>query len=355
MIPVKSEAALKTIILGEVYRWGDMTTFLGLEHVLDLDLESRRKTLFGRCDVEQHIVSVPPGSAILFETYINLVLPSSDITKIYFPSCFIMCSSDLREKFGTAPRWSKNRKHSVACVMNQPRYPRLITSCWLANNVDLIDFVYTQHWDPDERIAALYELLQIGGMKDWTNDWGPRLLQLPESRVGIYDKNLVNNFAMLYDEVYSQAASAIVMSAVCWEHGAELEEKYLHAVLSGCIPIVQGYGIYDRLGLLGFDTFEDLIDTSSQWDTNPITAAWNLCEHNRDFFTGAKDIVADPAIQDRLRHNFELAQDFQRLSHNVINALNDISARDLWYQHRLWHHLSWTKRIDLPWDQWFKS
>lgn len=350
-----SNTPLKNIIPGEIYQWGDSTTHLGLEQVVDLDLESKRQQLFGRCDIEQHFTPAHAGTAVLFETYIGINLASSCIKQIYFPSVFLQHSFDLQKHLDTNWTWSTHRPHSVACAMRQSRYPRLIASCWLANNADHIDFVYTQNWDPDERMAALYELLQIGGIKDWTGEWGPDLLQLPERRLDLWEEHdLSTNFATLYDAVYSQAAAAVVIGPVCWEQGADIDEKYLLAVLSGCIPIMQGYGIYDRLRCLGFDTFDDVIDTTSQWETNPVMAAWNMWEHNRCFFRQAKDIVADAQIQRRLRNNFDLAQDLERLSHNAINNLNNAESRDLWYKHELWIHLSMASK-HIPFAQWFTA
>jgi hypothetical protein len=346
---------MRTIIPGEVYQWGDVAPFLGLEHVVNLDIESKRKMLFGRCDIDQYITEIATGSAVLFETYISLDLANTNITHIYFPSFFIKASLEIQNKLGSNRTWPRHRTHSLACAMNQPRYPRIIASCWLANNANDIDFVYTQNWAPDDRIGALYELLQIGGMKDWTGQWGPNLAQLPEVRLGCrHDHDLPTNFEMLYDALFSHAAVAVVIGAVCWERGCEICEPYLFAVLSGCIPVVQGYGVYDRLERLGFDVFDDIIDTTSQWDTNPITAAWNLWEHNKSFFRQAKDIVSDPQIQIRLRHNADLAQDLQKISHNAINALNEVRAQNLWYQHQLWRHQSWIQQ-PLPWDQWFAA
>lgn len=348
-------SALRTIVPGIVYSWIDHTTFFGLEDVAHLDLESKRRELFGHCDIENYLTPERTGIGILFNTYIGIELTNKDVNPIYFPSVFMNCCFVLKKKLGSDWSWPRHRTHSVVCLMNQPRYPRLIASCWLANNAGDIDFVYTQNWDSNERQAALYELFQLGGMKDWTGTWGPNLAQLPENRVGLWkDNDLTTNFEMLYDAAYSRAAVAVVIGAVCWERGSEICEKYLFSVLSGCIPIVQGYGVYDRLRRLGFDTFDDLIDTSSQWDTNPITAAWNMWEHNRDFLTQAKDIAADPQIQTRLQHNFDLALDLKQLRYNAIHALNDAKAQQIWYEHQLWSNLNYFNP-EMSWDRLFSS
>jgi hypothetical protein len=333
---------LQTIIPGKLYKWGDHSPFLGIEHVSELDLESKRQTLFGRCDIDQFLTSEHSEAAIWFDTYLSIELQTKDANKIFLPTVFIKFCDDFKKHFGDDWSWSTQRTRAVACAMNKPRYFRLIASCWLANYRDQIDFDYTQNWDPEERVPGLYEILQIGGIKDWTGTGGPDLLQLPEHRIGPFDDiGIVDSFLALYENVYRRAASAVVIGAVCWEWASEICEKYLYAVYAGCIPLVQGYGVYDRLQALGFDTFDDIIDISSQWERNPIFAAWNLWERNKDFFANAKDIVSDPAVQRRLRSNLTLTQDLLRLKNNAINNLNDIASIEASHLQKIYELSNW--------------
>ena len=326
---------LHTIIPGELYKWGDNAPFLGIEQVCELDLESKRRTLFGRCDIDQFLTTKHSGASVWFDTYLGIELKTLDINKIFLPIMFIRDCANFKKHFGDDWSWSTQRILDVVCAMHKPRYPRLIASCWLANHQDQIDFAYTQNWDPEERVPGLYEILQIGGLKDWTGDWGPELLQLPEHRVGSFkDMGFVDSFSALYENIYRHAASAVVIGAVGWERASEVCEKYLYAVYAGCIPLVQGYGVYDRLQALGFDTFSDIIDTSSQWERNPIFAAWNLWERNKDFFANAKNIVSDPVVQHRLRSNLALVKDIKQLIRNAYQNLNDSKAREVMIEHK---------------------
>ena len=134
----------------------------------------------------------------------------------------------------------------------------------------------------------------------------------------------------------------MVVSAVGWEWACDLDEKYLFAVYSGCIPLVHGYKIYDRLECLGFDTFRDIIDTSSQYEKNPILSIWNLLDSNLDFFKKAKNIIARPDIQARLQHNWRLSRNVKALYQNSKNNLNTPNGRALLkkYKLQIWDHFS---------------
>lgn len=340
------DRSLRAIVPGELYYWSDSAPFLGLEHAPGLDLESNRRALFGRCDIDQFLTAEHSGVSIWFDMYIGIELQTPNINKIFLPTSFLQCCAEFKRHFGDDWSWSTSRTRAVACAMRQPRYPRLIASCWLENHRDQIDFAYTQNWDPEERLPGLYEILQIGGLKDWTDAWGPETLQLPEHRVGsVEEMGVIGSFLALYNQIYQHAASAVVIGAVCWEWASEIDEKYLYAVYSGCIPLVHGYGMYNRLSALGFDTFDDVIDTSSQWERNPILAAWNLWEHNKDFFANVKNIVSDSAVQQRLQSNLALAQDLSRLKNNAINNLNDRASIEASHLQKIyglsnWHELT---------------
>jgi hypothetical protein len=324
---------ITAIVPDKIYHWCDSPPSVGLHEVATLDLESKRQELFGRCDIDRYLAPEQATVAMVFDTMIGLEWPTATVDKIFFPSAFLCQCYLFRSHLGRDWDWSPTRKFALTCPMRQPRYGRLISSCWLANHADQVDFLYTQNWDPEQWKSHLYELLQIGGLKDWTNNWGPEVQQMPELTAGELPAqslhSLFNNFKKIYQEFYSNAAAAAVVGAVFWEHGSELCEKYLNAVYSGCIPIVHGYRVYDRLRAMGFDVFDDVIDTSSQWDTNPVTATWNLFDRNLDFFQHACDIVSDPGIQRRLRYNLELSQNGAQLFENIVNDLNSEKSRDI--------------------------
>ena len=316
-----------------LYHWGD-APFYGLEHVRHLELENKRKFLFGRCETQNYLSSEHENAAIVFTSYLNLDCPDIVSEKIFIPAWMLRFCSQFLAHFESNWHWSRIRSHDVTCAMHKARYPRLVTSCWLANHQDDVSFTYTQNWDPQERMSALYEVMQIGGLKDWTNSWGPELRQLPANKVSYNPNGDALNFLELYHSITKHAAACVVISAACWEWAGDTCEKYLIAVYSGCIPLVQGYKIYDSLKKLGFDTFDDIIDTSSQDDKNPITAIWNLWDRNKVFLQHAREIIQRSDIQERLRHNFMLARDISLLGRRSIERLNSYRAQEIFYKNK---------------------
>lgn len=321
-------------ISNQIYYWAD-SPFFGLDQVKNLDLDAKRKYLFGHSMLDTYLADSDQPLAVVFSVYMYLKSNRPHFESIYIPTFFLGYCREFLDEFAPAWHWNSSKKIDVAVPMHKPRYSRLIASCWLANNQKEIDFVYTQNWSGHE--ATVDELLQLGGLIDWTREWGPENIQLPKYQIPIDQSNDVSpvrsDFKHLYKSVYSEAASCVVIGGAGWEHGCELCEKYLFAVYSGCIPVVHGYRVYDRLKLLGFDTFDDIIDSSSQYDPNPITAAWNLLDHNRVFFQNAKKIWQQSSIQRRLRHNFQLICDIQSIYRSVLTHLNTARARQLYHTH----------------------
>ncbi len=342
----------QTVCEGKLYHWGDHTPWVGLESVTSLPITDKRRALFGRCDIDQQITAEIESATTWFDTYLYIEL-EHDVRKIFLPAYFLGECAQFQQRFGNRwpEAWPQQRSLSVACAMNKSRYPRVLASCWLANHAQQLTFSYTQNWDHDHQLDLLYELLQIGELKDWTGQWGPELLQLPRRTLGdplapLTDDhdNTARIFEMMYPELYRDAAACVIIGAVCWERACEICEKYVCAVYSGCIPLVQGYRAYDRLSALGFDVFEDIIDTASQYELNPVRAAWDLWHRNLEFFQQATEIAKTPRVQQGLLHNFRLAQDLSSLYRNSVQNLNSAEGQQILQQHK---HEIWQKSCSL--------
>jgi len=336
---------LKPIANG-IYHWGD-TPFFGLHEIQHLDLESKRKELFGRCEIIRCINPNLPIEAVVFGVYVDIDHPDLHMEKIFLPVYLLKYADHLRQMFPQDIEWPDYRDYDFCCAMARPRYPRIVASCWMANHSKEFKFLHSQNWQPSATEQTLFELLQIGGFKDWTDSWGPDCIQMPY----VYypdqaDWDKPAKFQILYKNLYHNAAAGIVIGAISWEWASELCEKYLFAVYSGCIPIVHGYKIYERLEKIGFDTFSDVIDTSSQYDKNLIRATWSLFDKNQKFFTQARDIIQRPDIKKRLKNNIRVAKNIGALYRNSLKNLNSPSALAIFDQNKkqIWqffqgHHL----------------
>lgn len=341
LTPIQTELGFLTIVPGSLYHWGDGMPHLGLEHASHLDIAAKRQALFGHCTIDNIITPEQRAAIILFDVYAWIDMAEPQPQRVFFPSFFVCQCQELLARFGRDWAWNDHKTLDVVCLMRLPKYGRLVASCWLANHAHEVSFSYTQLWDCDQHRAGLEELLQIGGLRDWTGAWGPETVMLPRTHHhDLEGTSLVLNFQKLYADVYAQAAACVVLTGTFWERGCELCDKYLAAVYSGCIPVVQGYRVYDRLRALGFDVFDDVIDTSSQYESNSVLAAWNLWDRNLAFFQRATEISRRPDIQRRLRRNLEHAQDLGSVYRNAMLGLNTPAQREILevYKQQIWHH-----------------
>jgi hypothetical protein len=113
-------------------------------------------------------------------------------------------------------------------------------------------------------------------------------------------------------------AISVVLEPVFWEHASIATEKYMHAIYGGTIPLVSGYKIYDSLAILGFDTFSDIIDTSSQYELDPVIRIWNMLENNKNLFSHWQDLISDPHVQNRILKNLTLLQNPEQIFMNSL-------------------------------------
>jgi len=311
--------------------WHDHMPHLGLpDETRNMLLDEKKKILFGANTIDKELSNITDNNfSIVFDHYLNLNL-SSKIEKIFFPGFFLSCCMKYSVK------QTCKKTISTVCPMNKSRFARILASCWLYNQNQQIDFLYSQMFDSDKHsLDTLYELLQVGGLKDWKGVQGPTVNLLPKKFFKTYKENSIN-FDDIFDILYAEAASVIVLEPVFWEHGSIITEKYLQAVLAKSVPLINGYNVYNSLSKLGFDVFDDIIDTSSQYEKNPVLAVWNLLEKNKDFFYNSVDIVNNyPQIQQRLQNNIDLVTaNCNTLYKNSVQNLNNSNAIENFLKHK---------------------
>ena len=208
-------------------------------------------------------------------------------------------------------------------VMNKIRPDRLITSCWLRNNKQYFDFLYTQSWDQEIVIHQLYELLQIGNITDYKNSSNITIETMPKNWIGTkYSDGNAINFHQNVSDIFYPSVFSVVLEPTFWENDVHISEKYLNALYGLTIPIVSGYNSCDCLKRMGFDTFDDIIDTSYQYIENAVTRTWQMIELNKSVLTNAKNIIKDKNIQKRIIKNLEWARQPQKLFETAFFNLN---------------------------------
>ena len=120
--------------------------------------------------------------------------------------------------------------------------------------------------------------------------------------------------------VYTDCPVNIVTETQYTESPGIISEKTLFAFLAQQIPIVIGYpGIVEDCASLGFDMFEDIVDTS--YDHQTDANRWrNALDFNRDLIMG--DLQVD--IKQRLEKNLQIVLDFpDYLVNRFVNTVRE--------------------------------
>lgn len=270
----------------------------------------------------------------IFDRYLNF--DNFEYNGYFYPDFLLKTAVDYQNFSPNHSIDFSKKTHGANCVMNKLRPSRVLASCWFANNkVD--QMLYTQSWISTDAIALrlLDELLQMGGLIDWTHEFGPHVKMLEQrwiDHIGNTPARFIENssseanfFTTEISEIFNSTAISVVLEPVFWEHGSIATEKYMHAIYGGTIPLVNGYKIYDRLAMLGFDTFSDIIDTSSQFELDPVLRVWNMLEKNKRLFLQWQELISDPHVQNRILNNFTLLQNSEQIFMNSLKLNSEQS------------------------------
>lgn len=201
------------------------------------------------------------------------------------------------------------------------RHTRAIASCCLKNMFyQKVDFIYSQPWELNDGFLSFLDVFINRNNLDLRADFLPsREFFVPGTHydcLNVYRSSLKKN-------MFDPCAISIVHEPVERDCGAIISEKYINALYSGTIPIMLGYKIYDVLDQLGFDTFSDIIDTSSQYVEDPRLRVFVMLDKNQHILkSDVLLLLRDKKIQDRLNHNLNLIRDLPKLRDSFIK-LND--------------------------------
>jgi hypothetical protein len=237
-------------------------------------------------------------------------LESFENNSCFVPDFLIRTMFSYSNRIVPSIDFSKKRKQ-VSCPMNKLRFNRVLASCYFANQTNTASVNYSQSWTESDAEQILYELLQLGELNNWANTGVPvRQLDkyfIPETALEQQRKN-IDLYLDITSNIILPSAISIVLEPIFWESGCIITEKYLNAIYSGTIPVVDGYRVYECLEAMGFDTFSDIIDTSSQYEKNPILRVWNMLQDNQTVFDSGLDLINQPEIQQRILNNIKHAQ-----------------------------------------------
>jgi hypothetical protein len=269
----------------------------------------------------------------VFDSYVFLKEFYNTSNSIFLPAYFYNCALTSNAQINQID--FNNKCVDFNCMMRNHRYNRIIASCWLYNNKDQLNFNYTQSWDSDEKYDLLFELLKIGDLATWEGSCY-KIKNLDKKYIPESSKSTIMSTMYVdnqeYQHMFTNSAISVVLGVNFWEYGCSLDEKYLNAIYAGTIPIHDGYGFYDTVKKLGFDVFDDIVDTSSQYESNPCVRTWNTLEKNRKLLTHGLDYIHRADIQERVLNNYQLAMCPEKFLINGFKNLNTSTAQCLYLE-----------------------
>ena len=301
-----------------------------------LTLEEKQNILFGYNSLYEMFLAVNKitDDLVIIDTTGNQTIDK--ISTLYLNLFFVEESEYYCNEIDIDDNYFHNftsKSVNFNVIMNKIRPDRLLTSCWLYNNQHDYDFVYTQSWNSEEVEVEIYELLQIGGLTDYKNSAGLHLKTMPKNWVGeTYGGSNAINFKNIASETFYPSAVSVVVEPVFWENACHITEKYLNALYGLTIPIVSGYKCCDCLSKMGFDIFDDIVDTSYQYIENPVLRTWEMMERNKDLLNRGLELINDNTIQDRIIKNLEWARKPKEVFETAFMGLNGKKEKEFFVQ-----------------------
>jgi len=258
----------------------------------------------------------------IFESYINLDQFAGQDNTIFFPEFFYSAARVNKRNITSDTIDFGKKTTQFNCPMHNFRYNRLLASCWLYNNQSDLDFEYTQSWNPTDYEAVLFELMKLGNLATWEgSQYAIKNLEkkyIPST----LDAPILYSQDRQFKNMFTSTAVSVITSATFWEFGCTLDEKYLNAIYAGTIPLCDAYGFIDTVKRIGFDVFDDIVDTSYQYEPNSVLRTWNMFEKNRHLLTNGLEYVNRPDIQERMLKNYEFVRDTDSWLKTAFKNLN---------------------------------
>ena len=297
----------------------DADFYICKDHMPDIDLTVYYKSR----DIKKHVYgkntftdildqnSIDPNKTVIFDHY--QYISNTKHYNIFFSDFWL--HDEIEEKYrnhSEFKNWTIDfdiKKYNFNCPMSKKRPNRVLASCWLANNFNTQDFLYTQSWQAQPSDMDLFYALEPIKLENkfLSTQW-------VDADFSEYH-NARLFFETIGKTIMTPTAVSIVLEPVFWETGTIITEKYVNAILAGTIPITHGYRVYDILASMGFDTFSDLVNTQAQYELNPVLRVLNTLEDNKELLENGCKIIQNCAIKKRVENNLQVLKQY---NHNFV-------------------------------------
>jgi hypothetical protein len=133
--------------------------------------------------------------------------------------------------------------------------------------------------------------------------FGPEVVMDQGMRNGSF-KNAHTYQGLLQTAVFEPSCVSLITEPAFYEKETIVTEKTLMAICGGTVPVwVGGWRIADYMASMGFDVFDDIVDHSYQYESDPWDRCYYAIARNMALLENCIDL--DPV---RLQHNYDLLQ-----------------------------------------------
>ena len=135
------------------------------------------------------------------------------------------------------------------------------------------------------------------------------------------------------EKMHHQSAIALIAESITYKKNINFTEKTIYAMLGCNFPIwIGGYAQAEHWKSIGFDTFDDIIDHSYQYEDTLFDRIFLAFKLNLDLLTNFEKIKKlREHYFDRLKNNRQLVIDDQlkKYNHSVLNSLDPEIKQEL--------------------------
>jgi len=276
----------------------------------------------------------------------------------FYPSFFIgnihTYHNDLEPKIFDYD-WSK-KIVPLNCLLNKERIHRILVSHWLVTNYEWkTNLIYSQPWPENgskrhnhaKKLFNRFSERQVEGkFSQLPSNWYTFQQQTPSEYQYAQNVEIFNE--VLHPQVFAKSIISLVIEPDFWVNACSVTEKYINAVVGLTIPVITGYKIYEKLELLKFDTFKDIINTDYQYEKEPTKRILRMLDENKELFDNAHNVIDDEEIKNRLLKNREHLFDdesIKKLSRENLNTSESESK----FSHLTNHILTYFRNHNCSW------